>query len=259
LTEFEPRALASIRGALAEIDDLARRGQMAVRTAPSPSSPAAEDAPLPDARFVRIYAGQAFSTAIDHLNAWRLLANGPMVPIAAHLTLLRTALEGADRCRWHVDASIDAPLRVARGHAARRADQVERGKFEASAERLPARRQGPDYQSAVERLAGWDDPAAVAARAAAGIPSVGFTDTTRLTIDYGHERWFRLASGLAHGKEWALMATRIERLGLEFPPGSKVGYGMVTALEPVARDLTMIVVEAARMAVADLGTYTAAR
>jgi hypothetical protein len=254
---MDPAVVWELRGLLGDVAELQRRLEAALRAPAALSSLAAVDDALPDARFVSLYAGQALTVAIDHLNAWRLLVNGPEFPILAHLTLLRGALEGAVRCRWHVDAAVDSGTRVGRGFAARRDDQDERRKFEASPEggaRSPQQARG---LSAVRRLAELDELEAVEAREAVGIRAVAFTDTTSLMVAYGHERWFRLASGLAHGKEWALVATALEELAGP-PPEPKVGHGVISASEPVAVALTGVAVTAVQIALAELAAYRSA-
>ena len=122
---YDPAILAQLRHELAALDELWRWREAALRAPAAPGSLVAADAPLPDARFVRMYAGQALGTALDHLAAWRSLLNGPALPMVAHLTLIRGGLEGAVRCRWHVEPTKDSATRVARGLAARRDDQVD--------------------------------------------------------------------------------------------------------------------------------------
>jgi hypothetical protein len=254
---MDPAVVAELRRMLEGVHELGRRLEAAHRAPVAPGSLAAADDALPDARFVTIFAAQALGAGIDHLNAWRLLANGPEVPILAHLTLLRGALEGATRCRWQVDATVDSGTRVGRGFAARRDDQDERRKFETSPEGSTRSPQPARGLSAVQRLAALDDPDAVKAREAAGIRTVGFTDTTSLMVAYGHERWFRLASGLAHGKEWALAATALKD-SAEPPLAPKVGHGIISASEPVAIALTGVTVNAVRTALAELEAYRSA-
>jgi hypothetical protein len=192
--------------------------------------------------------------------AWRLLVYGPIIPLMAHMSLLRGSLESAVRCRWFLDSAVDSRIRVARGYAARHDDQIERSRFEASKEGGP-RPAGPtSSKTAVDRLAELEaarqttlDPT----DASVGIPSVGFTDTTSLMIASGHERWFRLSSAATHGKEWALSAAVLtETSDTAPPPGVK--HGMATASEPVALALTIVTVHAARSAVADLEGFVAA-
>jgi hypothetical protein len=250
---YDPAILAELRRELAGLDELWRRRETTLRALAAPGSLAAADAPLPDARFVSMYAGQALGTALDHLAAWRSLLNGPTLPMVAHLTLIRGSLEGAVRCRWHVDPTKDAGTRVGRGFAARRADQVERSKYEASKEAPP----GPERtsgKSAIERLAELDDPDAVRARDAAGIGPVGYTKITNLMIDYGLERPYRLASALAHGQEWPLLTMHVLESGR---PASdpKVQEGILTASEPAALELTLTALGAVRVALEDLEAY----
>lgn len=259
-TPFDPVALAAIRKMLSGLDDLQRGRVKASQAVPDKGSLAAADAAFPDARFVGIHAFQAISVALDHLLVWRLVVHGPIVPYAAHLTLLRAALEGAIRARWLLDCTIDSRTRVARGWAARRDDQVERDKFETSTE-------GDDDEEPHEPVSGKTARERLeeleAARLAtlhhkdptAGIPRVGFTDTTALMIASGHERWYRLASAAAHGgKEWGLAAAVLTRSpDPTSSPG--VGHGTVSASEDVAVALTSVVLRAVRYAVADAEAY----
>ena len=187
--------------------------------------------------------------------AWRSLLNGPTLPIVAHLTLIRGGLEGAVRCRWHVEPTKDSATRVARGLAARRDDQVERSKYEASKEAppAPARASG---KSAVERLAELDDPDTVRAREAVGVVTIGYTKITNLMIDYGLERPYRLASALAHGKEWPLLAMHVlEAARPALDPN--VHEGILTASEPAALELTITALGAVQTALAGLEAYSA--
>jgi len=254
---FDPATIAAIRERLADLDELARRREAALRTPAAPESRAAADKALPDARFVTIYAGQASAAALDHLLAWRLLAHGRQIPIQAHVTLLRAALESADRCRWHLDASVDSGTRVGRGIAARRDDQVERRKFETSPEGGPRPARRTTGRSAIERLAELDDPEAVSARVAAGVRDVSFAKATAMMAIYGHERWYRLSSALAHGsKEWAFAATRLEPSS-EPRLDPKVGSGRFSASEPIALALTIVTTQAFRAAIVDLEAYVA--
>jgi hypothetical protein len=257
---FDPVALAEIRRLLGAVDDLWRRQAAAGRASPAPGSLAALDNAFPDARWVGIFANQALGTSIDHLNAWRLLVHGPMIPILAHLTPLRGSLEASVRCRWFVDASINSRTRVARGWAARRDDQVERGRFEASREGAGEARPATRGMSAADRIAALDSVREATLNSAddtAGVPSVGFTDTTALAITYGLERWFRLSSAGAHGKEWALAAAALTPTADTTPPPG-VSHGIVSASEPVAHALTIEAVLAAQAALADLEAYIAA-
>jgi hypothetical protein len=257
--DFNPTILAEIHRLLAGVDGLWRRHEAADRAPAAPGSLAAVDDALPQARFVRIFATQAIMASIDHLNAWRLLVDGPTIPMLAHLTLLRGSLEGAVRCQWLVDRTLDSRIRVARGFAAKRDDQIERRKFEASSEGRP-RPPRTTGKTADERVADLDaarqatlDPSDVTV----GIPSVRFADTTSLMVAAGYERWFRLTSGATHGKEWAYMAADLTPTTDTTPPPGVV-HGIIAASEPVALALTIVSVRAAISAVADFESYVAA-
>lgn len=65
-----------------------------------------------------------------------------------------------------------------------------------------------------------------------------------------------MASGLAHGKEWALASTDMRRLTEPMRP--LVLRGTITASEPVALELTSVAVSAVTDALADLEAYAAA-
>jgi hypothetical protein len=250
---FDQVILAELRRELTVLDDLWRRRETALKASAAPGSPAAVDAALPEARYVSLYAGQALGMAFDHLAAWRLLINGRELPMQAHLTLLRAALEGSDRCRWHVEAKVSPGVRVGRAWAARRDDQDQRRLFEQIREGGPRPQRTSGY-TAAERLDVLDDADQVKEREAAGVRSVGFADETGLMKKYRHERWFRLSSGIAHGKEWPLLAMHVLEMAR---PGAdpKVQEGILTASEPVARDLTLATLRAARTATADLEAY----
>jgi hypothetical protein len=207
------------------------------------------------ARFVRIHAAQALASALDHLTAWRLLVDARGIPILAHMTLLRGALEGSVRCRWLIDATIDSTTRVARGYAAKRDDYVEHGKFEESREGLDDGEERPARvastgKTAAERLIDLE-----AWRSEAEIPVVRFQDTTALMKTYGLERWFRLASAAAHGKEWALGAATLEPSSDAAPPPG-VGHETASANDAVVLGLTVVTIGAAARAIRDLEAYT---
>jgi hypothetical protein len=255
-SEFDPDTTAEIIRLLAGVDEIWRRREATLLRPSARGSLAAADAALPDARFVSIYAGQALGSAVDHLHAWRLLVRGGEIPYLAYLTLLRGALEGAVRCRWLVDSRVDSGVRVGRGYAARRDDQKERRKWETSVAAIvgsiPSK--APGALSAAERLERLDDPEAIRKREQAGVRSVGFTDTTALMKSYRVEPWYRLASGGAHAKEWALGAADM-RQALDRPANPGVQHGTVSASAPVALELTREAVQAVRTALEEAEAY----
>jgi hypothetical protein len=251
---FDPALLGIIRRELASIDVLQSRRIAALQGPLVDRSPAARDALLPDARFVTIYAGQATQIAIDHLLAWRLIAHSPLIPTAAHLTLLRAAIENADRSRWLLDTKLRSGKRVGRAIAARRADQEERAKFEAAkgpGPRPPVPRAG---FTAVQRLAQLDSPDAIRRRSEAGIEHVGDADIMSVIQAFGHERWYRIASGRAHGREWSMIATTLDAASkIEVSEGIRAGQ--FSAGEAVTTELTRVAVRTTEAAVAALERY----
>lgn len=259
-SDFDPEMTAEIIRLLAGVDGLSRRREAVLGRSPARGSLAAADAALPDARFVSIFAGQALGSAVDYLHAWRLLTRGGEIPFWAHFALLRGALEGAVRCRWLVDSGVDSGVRIGRGYAARRDDQEERRKWETSVAgirgSMPSGEPGP--LSAAERLARLDAPEAIRKRSEAGVQSVSFTNTTALMKSYELEPWYRLASGAAHAKEWALAATDL-RQAPDQPSTAAVRHGVVTASAPVALALTTVAVRAVRTALEDVEAYQGAK
>ena len=252
---MDPAIAAGIRERLDALDDLWRRYEAAGRRPIDVATLAGVDNALPHARFVSIHAAQALASALDHLTAWRLLIDAGHVPIQAHMTLMRGALEGSVRCRWLVDATVDSMTRVGRGYAAKREDFRQLGLFESSREGLeegeerPPRVRGKSAADRIVELEAW--------RSAAEIPTVGFNDTTSLMITYGNERWFRIASAAAHGKEWALLASKLEAAtDVETSPG--VSQGMVSASDDVVLGLTIATLVAVARAVVDFEAYKSA-
>ncbi len=238
---------AELRATLAVVGELWARYEKAARRPTAFGSPAATDAALPQSRFVSIHAAQSLVSGLDHLAAWRMLVEGGTLPIEAQMTLLRGALEGAARCRWLLDPTVDATTRVARGFAAKRDDYRERGNFEKADGRDP--RADTGAMTADERLAeleGW--------RQQAGIPLVSFDRTTDLMKVYRLEGIFRTLSAAAHGKEWVLAAgTLDERSDPPAPPG--VGHGVVSANDRLVLGMTEVVVLVVTRAVAAFEAY----
>lgn len=252
---MDPAIAAELRQRLAGVDVLWARYHAAARRPIEAGTLAGDDDAHPHARFVAIHATQALSSALDHLNAWRLLVDGNRLPIQAHMTLLRGALEGSVRCRWLVDATTDSLTRVARGYAAKRDDYIQRRRFEESREGLDDDeerqvRAASTGKGAAERLVDLE-----AWRSKAEIPVVPFEDTTSLMKTYGLERWFRLASAAAHGKEWALGAAKLEPSPDAAPPPG-VSHGMVSLSDDVVLALTRVTIDAVERAVVDLEAYT---
>jgi hypothetical protein len=214
LTPVAPEALEALGEDLARLDDLRDRVGITIFTAPPAGSRTAKDLAEPERAYAHHLASGAISAALDHLGAWReLLITAGIMPMYAHMSLLRTAHEAALLAAWLVDPAIDDDDRRARGVAVQLGDYVERRKFEDSVggPRVPL--QG---KSAAQRF---DDLMAAANR-------LGLTTTNRKgdvvlttivppTVDlfdmYESDRpmqkgqmIYRLESGYAHAKQWAL-------------------------------------------------------
>lgn len=83
--------------------------------APTADSAAAEDGLLPIGLFVRSVSVAAMSSALDHLVAWgHLFSDAKVLPAHAHMTLLRSAVEGASLARWHIDPTVASAERISR-------------------------------------------------------------------------------------------------------------------------------------------------
>ncbi|MCW6004616.1 hypothetical protein K1W54_08470 [Micromonospora sp. CPCC 205371] len=151
--------------------------------------------------------------ALDHIRAWRALLRAGEVPTYAHISLLRTAHEAALLAYWLSEPSIDADTRLARGVAAQAADYDERRKFE-QASNMPA---PPTGKLAAERLADLMDAAQDAGlvrldRTGKRILSINIPATVELFDLYERAQpgtkaqyLYRLYSGYAHAKQWAVM------------------------------------------------------
>jgi hypothetical protein len=62
------------------------------------------------------FASSKLEMAADHLFAWQCLTGGSTVwlPVYAHLTLLRPAIEASVQARWLLDPAADPRARIAR-------------------------------------------------------------------------------------------------------------------------------------------------
>jgi hypothetical protein len=91
-------------------------------------------------------------------------------------------------------------------------------------------------------------------RSEAAIPIVRFEDTPTLMTTYGLERWLRLASAAAHGKEWVLAAAQVVASPNAIGPDG-VSHGIVSADDEVVLGLTLVSIQATAAAVDDFGRY----
>ena len=198
---------------LAELDQLWRRLDVALVTPPAVGSEAERALQDRLRAYAHDQAATALRAALDHLRAWRALLRAGEVPTYAHISLLRTSHEAGLLAYWLVEPSIDSDTHLARGVAAQAADYDERRKFE-QASNMPA---PPTGKLAVDRLADLMDAAQAAGlarldRTGKRILTVNVPATVELFDLYERARpgtkaqyLYRLYSGYAHAKQWAVM------------------------------------------------------
>ena|SRR5215216_4668901 len=149
----------------------------------------------------------------DHLFAWSSLLKAGVMPTYAHMSLIRTAHESALLAYWLLEPGVDAHTRHARGIAAQAVDYNERRNIE---EAMNVKTPPPPGKLAKDRLA---DLMATADRLGLrqlnrkGDPVLKITvpGTVELFDLYAPAappvkgQWlYRLYSGYAHAKQWAL-------------------------------------------------------
>lgn len=217
-------------------------------------SRAAEDGASPLGHHVRVLATDHLSIGIEHLVIWHRLLMAGVQPYAAHMTLIRGAMEGAVMCRWLVQQRTDSPDRVRRGVALLLDDYRERRAFEqeigVTADRLrPPAKTGTDRLTELQRE-----------RDRAGI---GRTEIPKMTALFGAyavpggptgRALYRLLSAYAHGKQWKGLTTRFRVVeDVKEVPG--VRLVQVTANDDLAVVMTAVGLSTAALALAELETY----
>ena len=250
----DPVVTARIRHTLAAVAPLGQRHERTVRSHPVPGSAAQLDLALTDHPSAVVLAGGVLSVALDHLTAWKALIDGGTQPTAAHMSLLRGAMETAVLCRWLVDWRVEPTERVQRAVAAQLDDYGQRSRFEALMGLDTAPRTG-HARSAVERI-----EELKAAAAAAGIPVVPMPTMTNLFARFGspghedHRRWYQLVSAYAHGKEWALL---LAGFVIEPPEPGNIGAvrGKVSANDDLAAGMTALAVGYVSTALQEFASY----
>jgi len=211
---IDERAQAMLAADLSEIDQLWRRLDIAVLTPPDAGSVASAE--LADRMRAYAYdqASTAMRAALDHVRAWRTLLIAGEMPAYAHLSLLRTGHEAALLAYWLTEPTIDADTRLARGVAAQAADYEERRRFE---EAIGLTVATPPGKLASDRLSDL-----MAAARGLGLARRNRKDAEILTVSVPAtveffdlyesvgprakaQCLYRLYSGYAHAKQWALM------------------------------------------------------
>jgi hypothetical protein len=129
---LSPHVQQSLLAALERIDELFTRTHVAILTPPVPGSAAAAELADKSQAYAYNVAATAIQNAIDHLRAWRQPLRTGLMPMYAHMSLVRTAYESALVAYWLLEPGIDADTRHARGFGARFDDYEEKRRFEQS-------------------------------------------------------------------------------------------------------------------------------
>ena len=235
-----------------------------MKAGPAPKSQARKEAARPLGQYVSILAGQHLSAGIDQLHTWHRLLTPVLTPmgrlevfepIAAHLTLIRGAIEGAVMCRWLVDPRVEAATHIQRGLALMIEDYRNQRAWEYD------RGIAPDAFVAPGRTGAQRHQDFVTARRDAKIEDVEVPNFVDLCGLYAglqsacHGRaWYRLLSANAHGYQWGSMAVVLEEVeGAPEIPGGRLR--MTSANDEVAVTATGLAVRAAKIALGEYAAY----
>ena len=217
---WTPQLRAAIDVQFARVRELWRRLDDALLAAPTPGSVSDQDHSSGDrlAACSHDLAATFLRATIDHLVTWDKLLGGPgngrpgFQPTFAHLSLLRTAHESAWLAYWLTEPGITPDRRLARGLAAQHDDLDERRKIELA---LGCPMYTPPAKSAADRLGDLLDQAETRgltkldrkgkrSLATPLLSAVGLFDMYEPARNGRGSYIYRLYSGYAHGKQWAL-------------------------------------------------------
>jgi hypothetical protein len=225
-------------------------------------SDAAQDGLARKGGLAGTFAVQQVMTALDHLLAWRALASAGHLATFAHMSLLRSALEGAVTARWLIEQKAGSPERVRRGAVAQLEDWRQRRSFETSfgvTEKTWKAAQGGksaeqryrEHLDVMRELGMVPVPAAGEKEAPPKMP-----DSTWLVDRYGGGEWaYRLMSGFAHRAAWATGMLSAHQREVDAPalPGAR-GIEVVADWRWTLR-MTALSAEVTREAVAEVEAY----
>ncbi len=209
---WTPQLLATLNKDFERVQELWQRFDVAVTTPAATSSASAVEHGDQLTAFAHDLAAASLRAVIDHLVTWhRVISNG-FSPTYAHLSLIRTAHESSWLAYWLMEPGIDATTRLARGVAAQRDDYDERRKIE---EALGGPQYQPPAKSAAERLSDLMTEAAARGLTKLNKNNQPLLITPLLSAVELFDRYepvaigrgsylYRLYSGYAHGKQWAL-------------------------------------------------------
>jgi hypothetical protein len=195
----EQVTIAPIAAALAPIPGLVRQQEALAKVGPTAASSAFRASRTKLGRYSWDLTVASLGAATDHLTALDGLVGAPQRPAWAYFTLMRSALESACLARWLCESRIKPSERLGRGVAAQIADFSERAKVErfmTPPPTVPVASQIAGLQVAYARLRYPRLPP---------VPSL-----TQLVNHYAVpggncEMLYRVLSGAAHGKQWAML------------------------------------------------------
>ncbi len=220
-----------------------------VKLGPAAPSPAIDDAVATYGDLIAIHALTAIVNAMDHLLAWSCLyRDAAMVPVFAHMTLLRAAVEGSSRARWLVDPTVTRDVRIARGIAALLNDLREQRRIEAIPDPADAPPR-PAGATADERIKQWTERTDEA-----GIVPT-WLNRTETAAQFGPgEFWYRVLCQFAHGGHQVVIGASAWAVD-DAPSKEGVSRLRMEADTRTVWLLTAEVVKGALVAVAELYDY----
>lgn len=249
----DPLITAKLAETLARAPVLSDRLTATSRAGAQAGSEAAQDESSPLGHHVRIMAIDHLTTGIDHLVMWHRLLTAGVQPYAAHVTLIRGAMEGAVTCRWLIDPREDSAERIRRGVALLLEDYGHRGDFERDFGIADAIK--PPAKTAADRRAELKSERVAA--------KIGPTQAPKMTTLFGGyvglppargRAVYRLLSAWAHGKQWKGLTAKFEVVedAVAVPGGRLV---KVTANDDLSLNLTVLGMMTATRAVDELDAY----
>jgi hypothetical protein len=205
MTDDQPH-YRRIAAAVHDVELLRHRRDELAQSGPGPGSAAALDALERCGEEAGSHAFVALSIAIELLEAWgAVFLKGQILQPLAPFAMLRGSMEGSVVCRWLVDPRATPAERAARGRGAYLDDITERRKAEAAFDAARARAGEPPMAWSVPGKSGarrFREFNAVVRRQRLAVQRLPVTD---LFNRYGPgEGMYRLTSGVAHGRRWAM-------------------------------------------------------
>lgn len=240
------------RHLLNEVPGLKVRVSTVVRQAPTKGSNAAIDQDRFGGvgSYPWVFVGQMLGVAVDHAQAWARLLESHQMPLYAHLTLLRAALEAAVTARW----LLSAPTTEGRVAAAVSLWEEDLLDWERLVVKFPGKVAPDSSAMYADALSGFRAHVAVA-----GLPTKRPPSTSDRVRDFGvhpgpKSDWlFRILSAPAHGSTWSISVGEFGE-GVETRvPGAR--SAKVRAHPLLALNATAIVLATLTTAVADLERY----